>query len=152
MNEKIIEIIIFVISELRSNKNISEIDIDGLIDLGYTDSEISTALSWLVDRTEFADNKDYSRAATRASSFRVLHTAESDMFTKDAWGEMIQLSSLGILTNDNIESLIERAAITGINKIDSEQLKSFVANAVFNVQMQDFPGSRVMLTGTDTIN
>ena len=152
MNEKIIEIIIFVLSELKQNKNISEVDVDKLIDLGYTNSEISTALSWLVDRAEFADDTTVNQTQPRESSFRVLHTAESDLFTKDAWGELIQLSSLGLLTNDNLESLIERAALTGLQKIDVDQLKAYVASTVFHVQVQDFPGSRVMLSGSDLIN
>lgn len=152
MSEKIVEIIVFVISELRQNKQISEIDIDSLLDLGYTNSEISTALSWLVDRVEFSEDTAFGEAHPKASSFRVLHDAESELFTKKAWGEMIQLSSLGILTNENIETLIEKAALMGISKIDVKQLKTYVASAVFQAQAHEFPGSRLMLSGSDTIN
>jgi uncharacterized protein Smg (DUF494 family) len=152
MYERIIEIIVFVISELKQNKNISDIDINKLQALGYSSSEISTALSWLVDRVEITDKFFQDVEASDAGSFRVLHEAEKDLFTLGAWGEMIQLHNLGILTNENIENLIERAAMLGMHQIDTTQLKLYVANSIFNAQSSETHGSRVILHGNDSIN
>lgn len=151
MYERIIEIIVFVVSELRQNKNISDINISELYNLGYTNTEISTALSWLVDRLEFSE-KFFNNVGTNEGSFRILHDAEKEMFTKEAWGELVQLNALGILTNEHIESLIERAAMLGIRLIDSQQLNYFVANTIFNPFASNVPGSRIMLMGNETIN
>ena len=52
MYERIVEIITFVLSELKQNKKLSEIDLNVLQDRGYSSSEISTAFSWLVDKLE----------------------------------------------------------------------------------------------------
>ncbi len=152
MYERIIEIIVYVISELKKNKQFSEINIDELQRQGYTSSEISTAFSWLVDRMEFGGKLFDVGTASQAGSFRVLHEAETEFFTSEAWGEMIQLHTLGILTNENIENLIERAAIMGMQKIDTKQLKWFVANSIFNANDGETPGSRFMLNGSETIN
>jgi uncharacterized protein Smg (DUF494 family) len=152
MYERIIEIIVFVISELKQNKNISDIDINKLQSLGYSSSEISTALSWLVDRVEITDKFFQDTVASDAGSFRVLHDAERDLFTLEAWGEMIQLHNLGILTNENIENLIERAAMLGMHQIDTTQLKLYVANSIFNAQSSEMNGSRIILHGNDSIN
>lgn len=152
MFERIIEIIVYVISELKQNKQISEIDIDQLNELGYTNSEISTAFSWLVDRLEFSDQMFMKDETTSDDSFRILHEAEKELFTQDAIGQLIQLHSLGILTNDHIESLIERALITGIDRIDSSGLKSFVAGMIFNSQPTSRSGNRILLKGNDTIH
>jgi uncharacterized protein Smg (DUF494 family) len=153
MYERIIEIIVFVMSELRHNKNINDINIEELEDLGYTSSEISAALSWLVDRMEFNDKFFISDQSTRPSSFRVLHDFERDIFTPEAWGEIIQLNTLGLVSNEMIESMIDRAAIMGIRMLDVDQVKTFVANSVFNFQnsSNDY-GNRLVLLGNDSIN
>ncbi len=152
MFERIIEIIVYVISELKLNKQISEIDVDQLHELGYTNSEISTAFSWLVDRMEFSDQMFTKDETSSDDSFRILHEAERELFTQDAIGELIQLHSLGILTNEHIESLIERALITGMDRIDSSGLKSFVAGMIFNAHPSGGSGNRILLRGNDTIH
>ncbi len=151
MYERIVEIIVFVISELRQNKDLNDIDLRELERRGYTDAEISTAFSWLVDRVEFSDKFMFDNPPS-AQSFRILHEAEQDLFTSEAWGEIIQLATLGLITNDNVEALIDRASMTGIRQMDSNQLKTFVADNVFNAQLNAMPGNRLMLRGNDTIH
>jgi uncharacterized protein Smg (DUF494 family) len=152
MYEKIIEIIVYVIAELRHHKNINEIDLEQLKQLGYTKAEISTAFSWLVDRIEMAE-KLYTPAQTqRNGSFRVLHEVERELFSDDAWGEIIQLQSLGLLNSEHIEMLIERAIMTGIGIIECQHVKNFVAHVVFNANMNGSSNARFMLAGNDTIN
>jgi uncharacterized protein Smg (DUF494 family) len=152
MYERIVEIIIHVMSELRRKNEFSEGDIIGLEKLGYSEKEISAAFSWIVDKVEFAETMFPVNENTKAESFRVLNQNERDLFTPEAWGEMIQLNSLGILTNESIENLIERAVFIGAGSIDSNHLKWFVAHSIFNIHTQELPGSRIMLTGSDTIH
>ena len=152
MYEKIIEIIVYVISELRQNKNISEINLNELQIRGYTNSEISTAFSWLVDRVEFSEHLFDSDTSTNKNSFRILHDAERDIFTTQGWGDLIQMNQLGIVTNEHLEMMVERAMMMGVKKIDSQQLKIYVANHVFNAEAHRLPGNRFMLNGNDTIN
>jgi len=152
MFERIIEIIVYVISELRQNKHISEIDIKELQKLGYTSAEISTAFSWLVDRIELNDKVLTTDIKLKAGSFRILHEAEQELFSRDAWGELIQLHTLGVVGTEHIESLIERALLTGMHEIDTGQLRAFVATMIFNAEGSASGGSRYMLNGSDTIN
>jgi|DewCreStandDraft_4_1066084.scaffolds.fasta_scaffold01093_33 uncharacterized protein Smg (DUF494 family) len=153
MYERIIEIIVYVISELKNNRTIGDIDIEELHSLGYTNAEISTALSWLIDRMEFSEKYLNVENTSDPNSFRLLHEAERDLFTNEAWGEIIQLNSLGLLTNEHIETLIEKAVFMGTRQLNSEYIKHFVANSIFNIQPGINPfGSRIMLQGNDTIN
>jgi uncharacterized protein Smg (DUF494 family) len=151
MFERIIEIIVYVISELKQNKHISEIDVNELQKLGYTSAEISTAFSWLVDKIEFSEEL-FADTFDAGDSFRVFHDAERELFTRAAWGEMIQLHSLGIITNEHIEKIVERSAMAGSEQIDSPQLKQLVASISFNAETNTSPGTRIMLNGGDTIN
>ena len=152
MYERIVEIIVYVISELKSNRQISDIDIDELQKQGYSKTEISTAFSWIVDRFELADKFYINQDFVSHDSFRILHEAERDLFTKEAWGELLQMLTLGLLTNDHIELIIERTIMTGMSQINSDMLKLYVANIIFNAQINNFPGNRLMLTGEDLIN
>ncbi|MBI5325294.1 MAG: DUF494 family protein [Ignavibacteriae bacterium] len=152
MYEKIIEIIVYVIAELRHHKNINDIDIEELKQLGYTKAEISTAFSWLVDKVEMAENLFTVEKSQNRGSFRVLHEVERELFTDDAWGELIQLQSLGIVSSEHIEMLIERAIMTGIGMVECQHVKNFVAHVVFNANISSSPNARFMLAGNDTIN
>ena len=147
VNDKIVEIITYVLAQLKQNKKISDIDVEQLEEKGYTSSEISTAFSWLVDRMEFQEFK-----LETDNSFRILHDAEKDLFTEEAWGELIQMNSLNLISNNDIETIIEKSLLSGIYKIDQSQLKEFVASIIFNANNSSLPGSRIMLKGNDTIN
>lgn len=152
MFERIIEIIVYVISELRQNKNLGDVDIKKLHNLGYTNAEISTAFSWLADRNELGEESVVIETVTNPASFRVLHESELELFTKEAYGEMIQLHALKIITNEHIEMMLERAMMLGGRKLDSESLKLFVASMVFNIPSNLQTGSRIMLNGSDSVN
>jgi len=151
MYERIIEIIVFVMSELRLNKEINDIDITELRSRGYTSTEISAAISWLIDQLEFSEQFLASGMMNPHTSFRVMHEAERELFSQQALGEIIQFNSLGLLNNEHIELLIEKATMLGMPELDVSQIRSFIANNVFNVQYNN-TGSRFLLQGNDTIN
>lgn len=152
MYERIIEIIVFVVSELKQNKTIGEIDIGHLQTLGYSNAEISTAISWLVDRIEMSEQFLQISSTLSEGSFRILHAAEQEMFTSEAYGEIIHYISLGLIANEHIEVLIERAAMLGSRPVDSAHLKYFIANILFNAQATTHPGIRFMLNSQDVVN
>ena len=152
MYERIVEIIVYVISELKQNKQISEIDLDELRKRGYSKSEISTAFSWIADRLDLASSSLSNDEFVDNNSFRVLHEAEMELFTKEAWGEMLQFHAIGLINNEHIEILIENSILSGLQQIDSSQIKSFIAQVIFSSQKDIYPGNRLMLSGDEKIN
>lgn len=152
MFERIVEIITFVLSELKQNKQINEIDISELTDLGYTREEISTAFSWLVDRIDFMEKLIPDPKTNTSQSFRILLPSEKELFSDEALSELIHLNTLGVINNEIMEALIDRAIFLGINEIDIHQLRNFVAYFIFQAQPPSQYGSRVMLQGNDTIH
>lgn len=152
MYERIVEIIVYLLTELKVKNDISKINLDRLSIDGYTDAEISTALSWIIDRIEFQDKLTPFEKPSSPLSFRILHEGEKELFTPDAWGELISMHSLGIIGNENIEALIDRSMMIGMKQIDKQTLKLFVANTIYNIQHNNMLGSRFMLQGNDTVN
>lgn len=152
MYEKIVEIIIYVISELKQKRLLSEVIINELQKKGYTNSEISTAFSWISDTFNINEKLIVSDNFMNKDSFRIFHTGEREMFTDKAFGELIQYHSLGLLNNDQIETLIENSALAGWEKIDSLELKYYLASVIFSTQENLFPGNKFMLSGDEQIN
>ncbi len=46
-HDKVLEIIIYILNELKHQKNFNDIDYSVLTKIGYTDSEINTAIAWI---------------------------------------------------------------------------------------------------------
>ncbi|ROL62400.1 DUF494 family protein, partial [Bacteroidetes/Chlorobi group bacterium ChocPot_Mid] len=128
MYERIVEIIAFVMSELKHKKQISEINIEELQKKGYSENEISTAFSWVADRFELAEKHVSQAEFINKDSFRILHEGEKELFTKEALGDLFNYHSLGLLSNEQVEILIENTMLNGFQIIDSLNLKYFVAN------------------------
>jgi uncharacterized protein Smg (DUF494 family) len=152
MFERIIEIIVYLISELQDKRGFDDIDMGELQELGYTKSEISTAFSWLADKIDVTERVYDNFTQPSAKSFRVLHSAEEEMFTKEAWGLLIQLQTLGLLNPEHTESIIEKALMSGFGEISAPLLRSIVAGLVFNAPVDGTSSFRYMLDGSDTIN
>ncbi len=151
MHERIVEIILLLVNELKSDKQLSEIDVAYLARNGYTQSEISSAFSWVFERMSTGQSIVRSKGQSE-SSFRILHEVEQMVITPEAFGYILQWRELGLLTNDEIEMIIERIMAAGFSSIGESEIKSFLAGLLFDQENQQGKGSRISLNGNDTIH
>jgi uncharacterized protein Smg (DUF494 family) len=148
MQERIVEIILYLVSELRSNKRLSDVDVSSLTRDGYTQSEILSAFSWLFERLTLG--KSMTDVAGGAStSHRMLNAAEKKVIGSQAYGYLIQCQQLGLFTNMDIETIIERIMIAGFSTVGLEEMKSFVAGYLFDIESSN---GQVSLGTNDTIH
>ena len=148
MQERIVEIILFLVNELRSNKRLNDVDVSSLTRDGYTQSEISSAFSWLFER--LSTGKSVVDGASGAStSHRILNDAEKMVIGPQAYGYLIQCQQLGLLPAVDVEMIIERIMIAGFAAIGLPEMKSFVAGYLFDVEGN---GGQVSLGTNDTIH
>ena len=152
MHEKIVEILIYLIGELRKHTPIGEIDLSILSQKGYTTNEISTAFNWLFEKVSHGDPLITDVSESSPHSHRVLHEAERNVVTSEAHGYLIQLRELGLITDLDIEVLIDRIMMSGYLMVDIEEIKSLVAGLIAENDDSFNSGSRTMLNGNDTIN
>ena len=136
MNERVVEILIFIMSEIRSNRKVSgKLDIlsKSLIQQGYTESEISSAFTWLLDRLK-NDSEEVveQKNPLLKSSFRHLHEIERSIIAVEAYGYIIQLKELGIIDESDVEQILERAMMMGASEITTGDIKSIVASMLLN--------------------
>ena len=148
MQERIVEIILYLVSELRSNKRLSDVDVSSLTRDGYTQSEISSAFSWLFERLSLG--KSMTDVTSGAStSHRMLNDTEKMVVESQAYGYLIQCQQLVLLNNIDVETIIERIMMAGFTTIGLPEMKSFVAGYLFDMEASN---GQVSLGMNDTIH
>lgn len=138
MNERVVEILVYIMAEIRgkkSNPERLELISRDLLQHGYTQSEISFAFSWLFERYPSESNELlYTASSTRPGSVRILHEAERAIISTEAYGYLLQLKQLRLLSDLEIEHVIERALMTGVATITLADIKTLVAGHWFNAE------------------
>ncbi len=152
MQERIVEIIVYLIHEMQTDKRLGEIDLRVLSDRGYTQNEISTAFSWLFDKIHLGDNILSEGNRRLAHSHRVLHDSERAVISPEAYGYLLELRELGLLDDMDIEVTIDRIMMAGFGSVSITEMKSVVASVIFDYDDSNRIGSRLMLNSKDTIH
>ncbi len=148
MQERIVEIILFLVNELRSNKRLNDVDVSLLTRDGYTQSEISSAFSWLFERIS-AGKSVTDITSGDGTSHRILNDAEKMVFESQAYGYLIQCQQLGLLNNIDVETIIERIMMAGFTAVGLPEIKSFVAGYLFDIENSN---GQITLGLNDTIH
>ena len=151
MHERIVEIILFLVNELKSHKQLSEVDVSLLSQNGYTQSEISTAFSWLFERMSVGEPV-FTPGKPADSSHRMLNDAEKMVIQPDAFGYLLQCHQLGLINNTDIEVIAERIMAAGFSTVGINEMKSFVAGLLFGVDNPPGSGGHIVLGNNDTIH
>lgn len=151
MQDKVIEIIVYILSEIKEIKQLNEIDVNSLSDKGYSDSEINTAFAWIFSKLDegeliFKDENESTK------SHRMFNLAENKIFTVDSQGYLLLLRELGLLNDLDIDLVIERVLLSGFQKINIIELKKFIASFLLNSDSKSDILSRMILQNNDTIN
>ncbi len=152
MKERIVEILIHIMSEMQSKKDIAEIDVADLKNRGYTQSEISAAFSWLYDTMRMNEVGMTRESIPVEGSRRVLHDVEKQMLSTEAQGYLIQLCELGLLDDRDIELVIERVVVSGFEKLTPAELQEFVAHVLLAKAGNGPDANRSALYNRDTIH
>ncbi|MBN1448534.1 MAG: DUF494 family protein [Bacteroidetes bacterium] len=152
MQERIVEIIVYLIHEMQADKRLGEIDLRVLSDKGYTQNEISTAFSWLFDKIHLGDNILSEGNRRLPHSHRVLHDSERSVITAEARGYLLELRELGLLDDMDIELAIDRIMMAGFGLVGIDEMKSVIASIIFDYDDSNRIGSRLMLNSKDTIH
>ena len=141
MDERILEIVIYMVSRLRERPDerpqISEMSHD-LQSQGFTEREISSAYSWMFDRY----GGDFDRLSTRdeisLSSVRVLSPRERMAVSADAFGYLARLVALNILRLSDLEEIVEACVQSGRHEVTIDEMKLIVSGALFGPDARAF--------------
>lgn len=144
MERHIVEILVILMKEYPEG-SIRPEDFEplanSLIGMGYTQNEIETALFWFFNRQEIKQNLQPAQGLSE-DSFRVLQDHERAVITPKAYGYLLELHCLGLITLGEMDAIIERAVLMGSQKVDVEEIKGFVA-----AQIMEQGGQSLSLPG-----
>jgi len=149
MNERVVEILIYIMKEMReADDGLGELDVLSaeLQQKGYTDSEIKSALAWLLDRMGETDSNELVRnsGTLLPGSFRVLHEVERMIISPEAFGYLLQLCELGLIDDMDMERMLERALMLGSSRVKLDDMKTLVASSLFHLEAPfDGPNNHV---------
>ncbi len=152
MKEKVVEILMYLMSAMQDNKSVSDSDLEDLKSRGYTQTEISAAFSWLYDHGTSGPGPSRKTGEGAEASRRVFHDAERAMLSQDGQGYLIQMTELGLLTPFDLEAVIERVMMGGYEQISIEELKEIVSSVLFSRDQGRDRNGRTMLNSGDTIH
>lgn len=134
MNERVVEILIYIMSEIRRNSSVSQkLDMlsQSLIQKGYTETEISSAFTWLLDRLDHESEEVVQKnKPALKNSFRHLHDIERSIISTEAYGYLIQLKELGIIDEMDFEQIVERSLMLGVSRVEINEMRSVVASVL----------------------
>lgn len=136
MNERVAEIISYIINEIQSAESgiekLDQLSTD-LFDKGYSKDDISYALSWLFDKISInLDDVINPPQKSLPRSFRILHDVERLIISPRAYGYLIQLRELGLIDGMEMEQIIEKSLMIGTSTVSVEDVKALVASLIFN--------------------
>ena len=153
MTEKIVDILIHILTEARRlNKPIGEIELTGLEQKGYSQTEITSAYDWLVERPYIQMKKSKVEAARDGTSFRILHDAEKMVISPEAFGYLLQLKELQIVSDLELELVIERVLLGESDHCDISTMQMIVTSVLFDPSGFIQPRSGIIIQGNDTIH
>lgn len=146
------EIILMLVSEIQAARGIEDVDISGLIKQGYTQLEISVALSWLLQQMkgELINFTKLEQPNTQ-SSFRIMLESERSLFTSDALAELMQYLSFGLLKHEQLELIFDKSMALPGTKITVSALRVLMSEFLY-VNEQTKPGNRTHLTMSDSVH
>ncbi len=152
MKEKVVEILVQIMSEIQGKKTLQDIDLTDLKNRGYTQSEINAAVTWLVEHVQESGVRGVQPGEGGRGSRRVFHEAERAVFATAAQGYLIQLAELGLLDEKDMEAVIDRAMMSGYERLSVAEVRDIVTAVLFAREGGKRGSNPSPLTSEDTVH
>ena len=124
------DIISFIIKEVLEGKDLFETEtkiVESLMDQGYSLEEIDSAFDWL---SSLATKGMAKKRLEPTTSKRILHHLERLRLSSRAYGLLIRMQELGLITPSQQEEIIEQALTSG-EEVGREEIKRIAGQVVF---------------------
>src|SRR4030095_2785517 len=149
--EKVLEIIVLLLTELKKNKQLQDVDLKLFEGLGYTQNEITTAFSWIYSKI-YTGDKIFVEQDKSTNSYRFLHDVEQNIISPEAYGYLIQLKELGLINNMDMDLVIDKLMVSSYNNVDLTEMKYMIAAYLLDIDDMTNTNSRMMINTNDTIH
>lgn len=138
MNERVMEIVVYIVNAMQSNiddtiqgrfESLSE----KLVEEGYTETEIDSAFSWLMENI----NKEpigalLSETPHHNQPSKTWDEFDRSILTPAAYNYMLQLRELDIIGETEVEQIVEKALLHGKQGISIPEIKALIATLILD--------------------
>ncbi len=137
MSERVMEIVVYIVNAMQSCLDEAivcrfESLSKKLIEEGYTETEINSAFSWLIEKLPPENDSDYQVEQTPHQQLdRTWYNFEKSAFTPAAYDYLIQLHELDIIGEVEIEQILEHALRYGKQSTTVSEIKALVSTLIF---------------------
>ena len=145
-----LDVVVMLATEMLTCKTVKEIEVSKIAQHGYTDGEISTGISWLLDKISLNTGTPVPPVPA-PRSIRVFDQVERELLSSDAQGYLIQLHQLSVLSQTEFEEIVDRVMLSEIPASGVQEIKMIVASVLFGSEDARNNGSRLMLNAGDTV-
>lgn len=135
MDSRILEIVFYLMDHFEEGDgqsvSISDFSAD-LKTLGYSEEEISSAYNWVMDHFTGVGENLYSGFSEAPGACRILTEIERARLSPEAYGLLIKLTNVGVLSGEQFERVLDRITLMTTLSIGVEQTKLLVTAVLFN--------------------
>jgi uncharacterized protein Smg (DUF494 family) len=138
MSERVMEIVAYIVDAMQSSldeaifgrfESLSQI----LIEQGYTENEINSAFSWLIEKIPSNIDSDYPvEQFPPDQQDRTWYNFDKSAFTSTGYNFLIQLRELDIIGDEEIEQILDQSLRNGKYGISISEIKALVSSLIFN--------------------
>jgi uncharacterized protein Smg (DUF494 family) len=138
MNRRILKALAYLFRELSYNQ-LEDLDLQMVTDLlmeqGFSDEEISIALTWIGDQNEWDNTYDpLEFQGLPRPVWRQLNDAEQDVLSPKAFGYLVHLRESNVLGDAEMEMVIDHAIRLDIPQMSIEDMQDLIAVVMLDVE------------------
>jgi uncharacterized protein Smg (DUF494 family) len=149
--ERIIDLIILLMLEMKHSRQIGKKEIDKLSELGYSDNEINSAFVWIYSKLAQGE-KQFSNIKDTINSHRFLDEFEKRKITPESFGYLMQLRELGIVNDFDVELLIEKIMLSDYIDLNAEEIKQLIFSHLMETGDKQTGNNRININIKETLN
>jgi uncharacterized protein Smg (DUF494 family) len=155
VGDRILEIVFYLVQHVKShNGSLARLeDISkSLRNLGFTDSEISSAYGWFLEEVQSRSEKFLFSNDSGKMPPRIFSEIEKQQFSIDAQGYLIQLYQMGLVNDEELEQVVERGLMMAPEYVDLEAVKMLASTVLFGNVPVALDLNWFNVSGDETIN
>ena len=118
----------------------------------YNKNILATAFSWIYEKTIRDIDESENDNENLTNGKRIFSEDENILFGTENFNYLLHLNNIGLLTNPDLEIIIEEIKLFPRELINIESINVIIISLFLEVNSLTLPGSRLLLYSSDTIN
>lgn len=155
MGDRILEIVFYLVQYVQTHDgSLAHLDdiSKSLRNLGFTESEISSAYGWFLEEVQSRTEKFVFNRDVGNDRPRVFSEVEKQQIAADAQGYLIQVYQMGLLSDEEFELAVERAMLMAPDKVDLSSVKMIASTLLFGNTTSSLDLNWFNVSGDETIH